>query len=300
MSKKVKTTLLTLLAMLLWGSIFPCIKVGYKVFKISSAAEILLFAGIRFLVCGMIITVISRAMGQKADKNTKNSIIPILLTGLFAVVLHYAFTYAGLAVTDSSKTAMLKQLGVLLYICLAFLFVKDESFSVKNIIGGLIGFLGIAVMNVSNGRLKFSAGEILIFLASVCTVVSNLTCKKALKTNSAFIVTGISQLFGGVVLTAAGVVLGAEIGAVTPVSAAVFAYICIASIIGYCLWYHIVGTNTLSWLFLIKFAEPVFAGVFGWLILGEDIFNIRYLAAVVLIGTGIVIGSMQKKRTGSL
>lgn len=62
-------------------------KVGYKVFKISSAAEILLFAGIRFLVCGTIITVISRAMGQKSDKNTKNSIIPILLTGFFAVVL---------------------------------------------------------------------------------------------------------------------------------------------------------------------------------------------------------------------
>lgn len=58
-----------------------------KVFKISSAAKILLFAGIRFLVCGTIITVISRAMGQKADKNTKNSIIPILLTGFFAVVL---------------------------------------------------------------------------------------------------------------------------------------------------------------------------------------------------------------------
>lgn len=85
MSKKVKTTLLTLLVMLLWGSIFPCIKAGYKVFKISSAAEILFFAGIRFLVCGTIITVISRAMGQKADKNTKNSIIPILLTGFFAV-----------------------------------------------------------------------------------------------------------------------------------------------------------------------------------------------------------------------
>ena len=72
MSKKVKTTLLTLLAMLLWGSIFPCIKVGYKVFKISSAAEnSLALPGIRFLVCDIIITVISRAMGQKADKNTK-------------------------------------------------------------------------------------------------------------------------------------------------------------------------------------------------------------------------------------
>lgn len=295
MSKNAETTLSALLVMFFWGSIFPCIKVGYREFKISSTSEILLFAGTRFLICGAVILIISRTMGQRADKNIKNSIVPILLTGFFAVVLHYAFTYAGLAVTDSSKTALLKQLGVLVYICFAFLFVKEESFSVKNIIGGLIGFSGIAVMNISNGRPNFSMGEILIFLASICTVVSNLTCKKALKNNSAFIVTGISQLFGGAVLTAGGLILGAKPSEVTLVSAAVFAYICTASIIGYCLWYHIVGANTLSSLFIIKFAEPVFAGVFGWLILKEDIFNVRYLAAILLIGTGIAIGGIRKK-----
>lgn len=287
--------MLTFLVMIFWGSIFPCIKVGYKAFEIdtSSTASILLFAGIRFLACGAVILIMAKLKGESVNTNIKSSIGPILLTGFFAVVMHYAFTYIGLSVTESSKTALFKQLGVLIYICFAFLFVKEENFSVKKIIGGLIGFLGIATMNFSGGKLSFSIGEILIFLASICTVISNLTGKRALKNNSSLIVTGISQLFGGLVLTVTGFIFGADIGKITPFSAFVFIYICIASIIGYCLWYMIVSREVLSGLFLIKFAEPVFAGIFGWLILGENIFNLRYLMAVVLIGSGIFIGSYE-------
>jgi drug/metabolite transporter (DMT)-like permease len=39
--------------------------------------------------------------------------------------LHYAFTYIGLSSTDSSKTALIKQLGSLIYVCFAFLFFKN-------------------------------------------------------------------------------------------------------------------------------------------------------------------------------
>lgn len=73
-------------------------KVGYKVFKISSAAEILLFAGIRFLVCGTIITVISRAMGQKADKNTKKQHNSDTIDGIFC-----GCAYRGIVIGSMQK-----------------------------------------------------------------------------------------------------------------------------------------------------------------------------------------------------
>ena len=36
----------------LWGSAFPCIKIGYRLFEINSAntADVILFAGMRFIV----------------------------------------------------------------------------------------------------------------------------------------------------------------------------------------------------------------------------------------------------------
>ena len=69
----------------------------------------------------------------------------------------------------------------------------------------------------------------------------------------------------------------------------VFAYICTASIIAYTLWYHILKTSELSKLFIIKFAEPLFACVFGAVLLGENILRLQYLVAFVLISFGIVV-----------
>jgi len=41
--------------MALWGSLFPFIKIGYDVFEINSSSipDILMFVGVRFVVCGL-------------------------------------------------------------------------------------------------------------------------------------------------------------------------------------------------------------------------------------------------------
>ena len=75
----------------------------------------------------------------------------------------------------------------------------------------------------------------------------------------------------------------------------IFTYICIASIVSYCLWYGIVKNSHLSTLFIIKFAEPLFTCLFGAFLLGEDIFKWQYLIALILVILGICIGSLQRK-----
>ena len=44
-------------------------------------------------------------------------------------------------------------------------------------------------------------------------------------------------------------------------------------------------------MFIIKFAEPLFACLFGAIILGENIFKWQYLIAFLLISFGIVLGN---------
>ena len=134
-SGKLKTISLSLLVMALWGSLFPFIKIGYSAFSIDSSniPSILMFAGTRFVVCGLIIfaiTVIKNRFGRGAPAPFPKgkAIGEILLIGLFTIILHYAFLYIGISVTDSSKTAIIKQLGSLFYVCLAFLFIKNEKF----------------------------------------------------------------------------------------------------------------------------------------------------------------------------
>ena len=65
---------------------------------------------------------------------------------------------------------------------------------------------------------------------------------------------------------------------------------------GYILWNYILKTCDLSNLFIIKFAEPLFACVVGAIILKENIFQWQYLIAFILISIGIIIGNKKMKK----
>ena len=297
--EKMRTLLSALIVMALWGSLFPFIKIGYAAFSIDTAsvADILMFAALRFTVCGAIVCGIAAIKKEPVQQPRAKSVTMITLMGVFAIVLHYACTYVGLSMTDSSKTALLKQLGVLLYVCFAFLFFKDETFRVGKLIGALVGFGGIIAINAGGGTIRFTLGDVLIILASVCTVVSNVMSKKSVEGNSPFWVTGISQLTGGLILLAIGFAMGGRLPVFTWQAALVFGSICTASIVSYTLWYAVQRRADLSGLFIIKFAEPLFACAFGAILLGEDIFKWQYLAAFVLISGGIVIANLQSKKS---
>ena len=292
---KSKTIGLALFTMLLWGSLFPTVKLGFGAYDVKGTADILLFAGIRFVICGAVIGVFAGIKDKNSYKPIGRSITPILLSGLFAIILHYAFTYLGLEMTDSSKTALIKQIGVLLYVCFSFIFIKEDRPTFPKIIAAAIGFLGIFALNVSSAGFTFHFGDMLILGASFCTVISNVISKKVFSKVAPITATGVSQLFGGAVLLLIGAFMGGKVHFSLNASLWIMAYICAASVISYCVWFYILKSGELSKLFIIKFAEPVFACIFGAIILGEDIFKIQYLVAFLLISCGIVISNLKKK-----
>ncbi|MDY3928355.1 MAG: DMT family transporter [Clostridia bacterium] len=288
---KNKLMLYALLVMLLWGTLFPMVKLGYTVYNIVTTGDILFFAGVRFSVCGAIICLYSFITDREAFKAVIPSLTPILLSGFFAIILHYGFTYTALKLTDSSKTAILKQVGVLLYVCFSFMFFKEDKPTVKKLIGVLMGFVGIVAINTSSDGISFNIGDILIIAASFCTVFSNIISKKVFRTVKPIISTGISQLFGGVILLIAGSLLGGGMSLAFNQSALIMVYICFASVFSYSIWYTVVKNGELSKLLIIKFAESVFACVFGAIILNENIFKVQYVFAFLLIATGIYISN---------
>lgn len=281
--------------MLLWGTLFPMVKLGFSAYSVKSTADILLFAGIRFVICGGIISVFSALKDVASYHPVKDSIFPILMSGVFAIVLHYGFTYLGLELTDSSKTALLKQVGALFYVCFSFLFIREDKPTVKKIIAAAVGFIGIIVLNITSDGFSFSVGDIMILCASFCTVFSNVISKRVFEKVSPITSTGVSQLFGGIVLFVVGLLMGGRVH-LEASSLWIMAYICAASVISYCIWFGVVKSGELSKLFIIKFAEPVFASVFGALILGENIFRIQYLVAFLLISGSIWVSNMTVKK----
>lgn len=288
---KNKSVLYALLVMLLWGTLFPVVKLGYSAYDIVTTGDILFFAGVRFTVCGALICLYAFITDKESFKDVKGALMPVLLSGLFAIILHYSFTYSALKLTDSSKTAILKQIGVLFYVCFSSMFFKEDKLTAKKLIGVFLGFVGIVVINANADGISFNMGDALIIAASFCTVFSNVISKKVFQTVKPITSTGISQLFGGIVLLIIGNLLGGSMNFAFNKSAFVMVYIAFASIFSYCIWFTVVKNGELSKLFIIKFAEPVFACVFGALLLGENIFKIQYLLAFLLIAMGIYVSN---------
>ena len=108
--------------------------------------------------------------------------------------------------------------------------------------------------------------------------------------------TGVSQLFGGLVLMSAAWAMGGSLPRMNMSSIPVFSAICVASIISYCVWFEIVQTGQLSHLFIIKFSTPIFASLVGAVLLGENILRWQYLLAFVLITLGILCSHKVTKR----
>ncbi len=288
---KNKSTFYALLATFLWGTLFPMVKLGYDAYNIITTGDILFFAGIRFTVCGALICLYAFITDKASFKGVKNTLVPVLLSGLFAIILHYSFTYSALKLTDSSKTAILKQIGVLFYVCFSSMFFKEDKLTVKKLIGVLMGFVGIIAINANAGGISFNIGDALIIAASFCTVFSNVISKKVFQTVKPITSTGISQLFGGIVLLMIGDLWGGGMDFVFEKSAFIMVYICFASIFSYSIWFTVVKNGELSKLFIIKFAEPVFACIFGAILLGENIFKVQYILAFLLIAGGIYISN---------
>ena len=294
--KNAKMLVLSLLVMALWGSLFPMIKIGYDTLSINSSdiPSILMFAAVRFTLCGMLIVIMALIRKDKIGSPRARTIGSMLLIGLFSITLHYACAYVGISYIDSSKAALIKQVGALIYVCVAFLFFKNESFGIWKIVGGLLGFFGVVAINIDATGFSLGIGEAITLLASVCFVVSSILTKKTLEGASPLWLTGISQLFGGVLLLIAALAMGGGDVTVSPLGILSFLYICTASIVSYLLWSYILATSELSKMLVIKFAEPMFACVFGAVLLGEDIFKWQYLVAFVLISGGILLANKRK------
>lgn len=289
--------LLALLVCALWGSLFPFVKIGYAAFHIAGGdiPSIVLFAGARFTLSGVILLLFSAARERRLTLPPKQAVVPILLVALTSIVLHYSFTYVGLSLGEGSKSAIVKQVGFLFLSCFAFLFDKADRFTVPKLLSGILGFVGIIVTGLDGTGFHFAIGDAVLILASFCSVASFILSKKAMQHISPALLVAYSQLLGGVCLCVAGLALGGRITYVDARAAAVFGYICFASIVAYTLWNALLKVHDISKLSVIKFAEPLFAVIFSGLLLGEDILRPTYLIALVIILAAILLSHYKRR-----
>ena len=288
--------LLTLICCFLWGSAFPCVKIGYQMFSIASgdAASQILFAGIRFTLAGILVIFIGSLASRKVLVPRKSSLLPIGLLSLTQTIIQYFFFYIGMAHATGVKSSIINASSTFFAILIASLIFRYEALTRSKLLGCLIGFAGVVLINVAGASLDFHMqinGEGFILIAALSYAMSSVLIKKFSVKEDPVMLSGWQFILGGLVLAASGFCMGGRITGFTPLSILLLIYMAMISAVAYSLWGLLLKYNPVSKITVFGFMNPVFGVILSALILGEknQAFSIYGLGALALVSLGIFL-----------
>lgn len=284
-----------LLCCLLWGSAFPCIKIGYSLFSIpgGDTASQILFAGLRFTIAGLLVILIGSLLKKKLLLPKKESWPLVLKLGLIQTIVQYVLFYIGLAHTTGVKSSIIEASNVFVAIFLsAVLF--HEKLTARKLLGCLVGFMGVVLINLTGNGLDMNlslAGEGAIFFSACAYALSSAMVKRYSEHEDTFTLCGYQFFFGGIVMSLIGVSFGGRVTGFTVPSTLLLLYMGLISAVAYSLWSLLLKYNPIGRITIFGFTNPVFGVILSALLLGEknQAFTLNGLCALVLVCTGIFL-----------
>lgn len=285
---------LALIATILWGSAYPCIKLGYKWFDIA-AEDIpakLVFAGIRFVLAGMMTLLFCSAAKRHLQLPKRENIPGILALGFVLTMLHYIFFYVGLANTTGVKGAIVYGTSTFFAVLLAAVFYKSDRLNLRKGIGCLLGFSGIVYVNLGSGGLEGGftlAGEGSMLTAAVLFAVGNLMSKRLSAREDSVVITGWQLFAGGAALLAAGLICGGGLSLVTPRGIGLLLYLSLLSAVAFSLWTMLLQANSMGRVTVFNFLVPIFGVILSGIILGESFLTLRSILSLACVSLGIYL-----------
>ncbi|WP_438447015.1 DMT family transporter [Gorillibacterium sp. sgz5001074] len=277
---------------LLWGSAYPSIKIGYVLFDIS-AEDIpskFVFAGYRFVLAGGILLLAARAFSVKVFSVSKSDLGRLLILGLAQTTLQYIFFYIGVANTTGVKGAIMNATTTFFSVLLAHYVYKNDRLTGNKALGCLIGFAGVILVNFNSDLLNFSfrfTGEGFVILAALVFAVTAIYAKRLTRTLDVVLVTGYSLLIGGIGLTVLGAAAGGEVTHFTPASSGLLLYLALLSSAAFTLWNLLLKYNKVGPVSVYNFLIPIFGAILSSIFLGEEIWELKNLVALILVSYGI-------------
>lgn len=300
LQKPAVVCLLALICCALWGSAFPCIKVGYEWFKIEGTGSQILFAGYRFFLAG-VLTFVFGCILEKRFLTMKRSSVPyILRQGLLQTTVQYFFFYVGLANTTGTKGSIINASNAFVSIVAAHFMIRSERMTWKKGIGCLLGLAGVIVINLAPGAwgTGFSLkGEGMVFICTVAYGVSTVVLKIISDKESPMTITSYQILFGSTLLILIGVLLGGHVGGFTVKSTILLIYMALISAVAFSLWTLLLKYNPVGKVAIYGFTIPVFGVVLSAIFLGEQVVSLKNLSALILVSVGILIVNSTKAGT---
>lgn len=297
LQKPAVVCLLALICCALWGSAFPCIKVGYEWFGIEGTGSQILFAGYRFFLAG-VLTFIFGCILEKRILTMKRSSIPyILRQGFLQTTVQYFFFYVGLANTTGTKGSIINASNAFVSIVAAHFMLKNEKMTWQKGLGCILGLAGVVVINLAPGAwgTGFSIkGEGMVLICTIAYGISTVVLKMISDMESPMTITSYQILFGSILLIVIGWALGGHVEGFTVKSTLLLIYMALISTVAFSIWTMLLKYNPVGRVAIYGFTIPVFGVALSAIFLGEEIFSLKNLSALILVSVGILIVNSTK------
>lgn len=283
----------------LWGSATPMVKIGYElILPKRDVPSTLLFAGLRFLLAGIMTVVIYSVARKRFLKPRLKNVGKIATVSLFQTVIQYIFFYVGLANTTGVKGTVITGANSFFMILCASLIFHQEKLTLKKIVACAVGFLGIVLINIDGLNFNFNiTGDLFVLFSSMAHGMSGALLKKYSNDEDPVVISGYQFMMGGFVMCIAGLVAGGVVSVGDIKALGVLLYLAMLSAVAYSLWGVLLKFNPVSKVSVYSFMIPVFGVFLSNLLLSEksNVAPVNLIVALILITFGITLLNYKKE-----
>ena len=283
--------LLAIFCNVLWGSAFPFIKLGYRLFSIQTGdtPAILCFAGIRFMLGGVLVLLGSIFLQGKAPAMPRGKVAAeCVALALWQTALQYAFYYTAVSLLTGAFGGILNSTQSFLGVIFAhFIYGQADRMTATKALGCALGFGGVLIATIGNHGGGSAWGITTMMIATVIFALAGPWNKSVTQKVDSFAVCFINLFVGGAVLLVLGLALGGRFSLSSPVGIAVLLYLAFISGVAYVIWALLMKNNPVSRVSIFCFVNPIANVFLSALLNSEPLFQWQYIAALVLVCVGI-------------
>lgn len=282
----------SLMAMLLWGSAIPLIKLTYLHAGIlpDDPGGKIFIAGIRFFMAGLLTYIYFFLFNKEKVERDKINFKFIIILALIQTTLQYSTYYIGLSNTLGSLAAVIQASNAFITVIISVLLIADEKLTTRKVAALIIGSLGLVIINLKDaGSFHFKlTGEGFILIATTLNALASVLIRKYGRDQNSFLMTGTQFLLGATPLII--------IGALTHTSLVNFdlklffmlSYGAFISATSFTIWTSVLQAHSASEFGVYKLFIPIFGTILSVLFLGEEL-TIYIILGLIFVLLGAVV-----------
>lgn len=282
----------SLMAMFLWGSAIPLIKLTYihAGIQADDPGGKILIAGIRFFMAGLLTYIYFFLFNKEKVERDKINFKFIIILALIQTTLQYSMYYIGLSNTLGSLAAVIQASNAFITVIISVILIADEKLTGRKVAALIIGSLGLVIINLKDaGSFHFKlTGEGFILIATTLNALASVLIRKYGRDQNSFLMTGTQFLLGATPLIIIGALTHTSIVNFDLKLFLMLSYGAFISATSFTIWTSVLQRHSASEFGIYKLFIPIFGTILSVLFLGEEL-TIYIILGLIFVLLGAVV-----------